>query len=237
VGRDISTEESGLAGSPRSGRKHEAWGGAQRNPRKRIVNERQAHEVGDSSCSGAATCQLVAAETAVTRFAGSCIDWNWVPGVPLRSTPGFMLPSASRTGRRSSLQATSSPRKSFFSLLLTVLAACHAGSSSTPLSVSTLLSEYRQSTNLTRQKYDGKEITVRGFAQATALLPHNNAEQGSVWLQESDRENNGKVGCWFSNQQAGDFSKIHGGEHLTIKGVFNGETGVDLKFCRLIKVE
>jgi hypothetical protein len=103
------------------------------------------------------------------------------------------------------------------------------------LAAGALLSEYQQSSTRAREKYDGKEISVQGLALAAASLPAN-ADQGSVWLEEKD-ETAGKVGCWFSRQQAGDFSQIRGGEHLTIKGVFNGEAGVQLKFCRLVKVE
>jgi hypothetical protein len=103
------------------------------------------------------------------------------------------------------------------------------------LSAGALLSEYQQSTARTREKYDGREISVHGLALAAASLPAN-ADQGSVWLEEKD-ETNGKVGCWFSRQQASDFSQVRGGEHLTIKGVFNGEAGVQLKFCRLVRIE
>lgn len=69
------------------------------------------------------------------------------------------------------------------------------------------------------------------------VLPGETGEQGTVWLKESESETSGKVGCWFSNQQAAAFSKISSGQYLTIRGVFNGEAGVDLKFCRLVKVE
>jgi hypothetical protein len=62
------------------------------------------------------------------------------------------------------------------------------------------------------------------------------AEQGTVWLKESDGETSGKVGCWFSNQQAVEFSKSAAAS-IQPSGSFNGEAGVDLKFCRVVKVE
>src|SRR6185369_1334915 len=105
------------------------------------------------------------------------------------------------------------------------------------LSAGTLLREYQQSSAEARRKYDGKEISVQGLALSAATLPLDGVAQGSVWLQEDDRETNGRVGCWFSSQQAPDFSKIVGGQHVTIRGVFNGEAGVELKFCQLVKVE
>jgi len=123
------------------------------------------------------------------------------------------------------------------SLLSLLLSACHFAPKAPTLSAGTLLREYQQSRNDARQKYDGKEISVRGLAQSAATLPLDGADEGSVWLQESVRDPSGKVGCWFSSQQAADFSKIVSGQHVTIKGVFNGEAGVELKFCRLLKVE
>ena len=127
-------------------------------------------------------------------------------------------------------------------LLLTLLIffnSCAGTStgSAPPVSAGALLREYRQSSAWVRQKYDGKEISVRGLVMSAIVLPVDKGEQGTVWLKESESETSGKVGCWFSNQQAAEFSKISSGQYLTIKGVFNGEAGVDLKFCRLVKVE
>jgi len=239
VGSDISTEEvkTNRTTSPRSERQHKAWGGVQRNPGKKIPTQPQTREAGDSGFGNNEPPSCDAETGAVAHFVGLVFINISFPGVPLRFTPGFMLPSASRTRGCFSCKPPSILRGIFLLALPAVFLGCHATSSVTPLSVRTLLNEYEKSAALTRQKYDGKEITVRGFAQSTALLPQGNGDQGSVWLQESDRESSGRVGCWFSDQQADDFSKIRAGEHLTIKGVFNGETGVDLKFCRLIKVE
>ena len=146
-------------------------------------------------------------------------------GVPLFS----VVPTAGGTKSRQSLTA----------LLLTSLlvAGCRSTASATdPLAAGVLLREYQQSATRARQKYDGKEISVQGFAFSAATLSPN-ADQGSVWLQEANRASAAKVGCWFSRQQSADFSQIRSGQHLTIKGIFNGESGVELKFCRLVKVE
>ena len=130
----------------------------------------------------------------------------------------------------------------FQTLLLTLVIffnSCERTStkSAPPVSAGALLREYQQSSSWVRQKYDGKEIRVRGLVMSAIVLPGDTAEQGTVWLKESGSETSGKVGCWFSNQQAAEFSKISSGQYLTIRGVFNGEAGVDLKFCRLVKVE
>jgi len=120
-------------------------------------------------------------------------------------------------------------------LISLFVAGCRSKASAPgPLSAGALLHEYEQSNARARQKYDGKEISVQGFALSTAtLLP--NADQGSVWLEEGGCPTAGKIACWFSRQQAADFSEVRTGQHLTIKGVFNGESGVQLKFCRLVK--
>jgi len=145
----------------------------------------------------------------------------------------FMLPSAPRTYERlsSSLNART------VLILLVLFTACRGPSPAPAISVGALLREYQHSRTGVRQKYDGKEISVRGLVLSAATLPLNSAEQGSVWLQESDWQTNERLGCWFSGQQAADFSKIRGGQHVTIKGIFNGEAGVELKFCHVVKVE
>ena len=126
-------------------------------------------------------------------------------------------------------------RSVFSTLISLALIGCQSASS-IPISVGSLLAEYDQSSARAREKYDGKEISVQGFALTSASLPAD-ADQGSVWLEESRNEAAGKIGCWFSRQQAADFSQVRSGQHLTIRGVFNGESGVQLKFCRLVKGE
>ena len=116
-----------------------------------------------------------------------------------------------------------------------LLISCRTASP-TPRAVGTLLSEYEQYPTSARQKYDGKEISVQGAALANASMPAN-ADQGLLWLAEIGNQTTGKLSCWFSRQQADEFSQIHTGQYLTIKGVFNGESGVQLKFCRLVRVE
>ena len=85
-----------------------------------------------------------------------------------------------------------------------------------------------------RGKYDGKEIIVRGYTSTTATLPRAGDDQGSVLLEEKGHESGRQVACWFSKEQTAEFSKIKGGQYVTVKGVFNGEAGAELKFCKLI---
>jgi hypothetical protein len=78
--------------SPRSGRWHKASGGAQRNPR--ILNTKSLW-----SPIAVRSQNVNRYDSAVGRSA--CFDIsNRDPGVPLRSTPGSMLSTASRTLNR-----------------------------------------------------------------------------------------------------------------------------------------
>ena len=130
--------------------------------------------------------------------------------------------------------------KSVFVLLgLTLATACERAPSGSgkPVSVATLTGEYEESHAAVRNKYDGKEITIRGYTPIAARLPLPGDDQGSVWLEEKGQDAAGQVNCWFSKNQATEFSKIRGGEYITVKGIFNGEAGAELKFCKLVKVD
>jgi hypothetical protein len=120
-----------------------------------------------------------------------------------------------------------------------MLTACQAASSreSLPVSAGVLSEEYERSRAAVRSKYDGKEIFVQGYTLTAATMPHEGADQGSVLLEEKERKPARQVACWFSQDQAEQFSRVKGGEYITVKGVFNGEAGADLKFCKLVKVD
>ena len=123
--------------------------------------------------------------------------------------------------------------------ILALLTSCQTASSNSvkALSAHDLITEYHQSKSAARDKYDGREISVRGLAVSDAFPPLNDGDQGSISLEESSENDGGKVVCWFSREQTAEFSHIKVGQRLTIRGVFNGEAGAELKFCRLVKVE
>ena len=127
-------------------------------------------------------------------------------------------------------------------LSLTILVGCQAASSrpTTPpetVSVGTLTKDYRESNSDTRRKYDGKEITVKGLAVMNAMMPPSAGDQGLVFLEEKGATPPRRVACWFSKDQAEQFSKVMAGQFITVKGVFNGDAGADLKFCKLVTIE
>jgi len=122
---------------------------------------------------------------------------------------------------------------------LLMFTACQPASlgSSKPLSAGALSEEYGRSSANVRSKYDGKELIVRGYTATAATLPKPGDDQGSVFLEEKGRVPALRLTCWFSKEQAGEFSKIKVGQYVTVKGVFNGEAGVELKFCKLVSME
>jgi hypothetical protein len=130
-------------------------------------------------------------------------------------------------------------RLAFVLLSLTMLTACQSASSREPSSVSarTLTDEDERSSATVRSKYDGREITVSGYTATAATLPRAGDYQGSVLLEEKERKPARQVACWFSQDQAEQFSKVKGGQYITVKGIFNGEAGAELKFCKLVNIE
>ena len=95
----------------------------------------------------------------------------------------------------------------FQTLLLTLLVffnSCGSTSrdSAPPVSAGALLREYQQSSTWVRQKYDGKEVIVRGVVMSAIVLPVDTGEQGTVWLKESESETSGKVGVSRSGRRA-----------------------------------
>lgn len=128
-------------------------------------------------------------------------------------------------------------KKIFISAVFMISAACQSnllGLKQT-LSAGDLTREYRQSKAGVRSKYDGKEITVRGYVITQAAMPDEDDYEGLITLEESDGEATSKILCWFSRREAAEFSKIKGDQYVTVKGVFNGELGTELKFCKLVK--
>ena len=106
-----------------------------------------------------------------------------------------------------------------------------------PLSASHLAEEYERSHVDVRNKYEGKEIIVQGYVLAAASFPGEGDVQGSVLLQAGEGKSTPPVACWFSKDQRRHFSRVRGGQLIAVKGVFTGEAGVELKFCKLLKAD
>jgi hypothetical protein len=129
------------------------------------------------------------------------------------------------------------PRSPLIVLILLPLAACLSGSPDRPISAATLSDEYERSRREVRSRYNGREIAVRGYVTLPPTMPQPGEDQGSVTLDEKERKVSHPGVCWFSKSQASAFSKIKGGQYVTVKGVFSGEGGANLKFCSLANIE
>ncbi len=121
-------------------------------------------------------------------------------------------------------------------LSLALPAACQTAALMPELSAGVLAEEYEKASNSIRSKYDGKEIRVAGFTPVAPTMPQDAADQGFVLLRAEKQNTAGPVTCWFTLAQSGEFSRITGGQYLTVKGVFNGEGGAALRFCKVIKI-
>lgn len=124
-------------------------------------------------------------------------------------------------------------------LSFVMLIACRPASlgSPKPVSAGVLSQQYERSSADVRSKYDGKEIVVQGYVLAAATMPPTGDDQGSVLLEEKEDKQAPSVACWFSKDQAQQFLRIQSGQYITVKGIFNGEAGAQLKFCKLIRIE
>ena len=109
------------------------------------------------------------------------------------------------------------------------LASCQASlmGSAKPLSADALSEEYERSSTEVRRKY----------ATMAATMPTTGEDKGSVFLAEKDLQTQHQLTCWFTRDQVMEFSKVKGGQYLTVKGVFSGEAGLDLRFCKLVQIE
>jgi hypothetical protein len=130
-------------------------------------------------------------------------------------------------------------KKIFALMVLTISTACHRdlSNSQQPLSAGDLTKQYDISKTNVRSMYNGKEIVVRGYVTGTAAMPNVGDNEGQIALDEKGTVSVRQVTCWFSKNDAAEFSKIKGDQYVTVKGVFNGELGAELKFCKLIKIE
>ena len=124
------------------------------------------------------------------------------------------------------------------SLGFALMTACQSASSepTSAIAVGPLIEQYEKSSLKVRSAYDGKEITVRGYTNSPAVMP-GDKDQGSVMLHDESVQPGRAVICWFSRGQITEFSKVTGRQFVTVKGVFTGERGAELKFCKLIKIE
>jgi len=102
------------------------------------------------------------------------------------------------------------------------------------ISAETLAEKYRISVGAARREFDGKELLVEGYVIKAVDRPMNDEAEGLILLG-SEKKVNTQVQCWFTRYEAAEFRSIGPGSSIAVKGVFNGEAGPVLKFCKLVK--
>lgn len=112
---------------------------------------------------------------------------------------------------------------------LLLLAGCGRDGLGT-IAAGDLASEYSRSKGMVRSKYDGKEIVVQGSVAAKAAFIDAEGGEGLIVIGEG----RDPVKCRFTRREIERFSAVTEGENVTVTGVFNGELGTELRFCRLV---
>ena len=126
------------------------------------------------------------------------------------------------------------------SFVLTVLVISSACASGLPLEGQTLTAgdlaiQYKHSKAEVRNKYDGRTITVRGYVMFEAVMPRVDEYEGLINVADKDTNGASQILCWFTREEAEEFSSVKARQYVTVKGIFNGERGTELKFCKLVE--
>ena len=120
--------------------------------------------------------------------------------------------------------------------LMLVLSSCRAGAEPAirTITAETLTDKYTVSVDAARHEFDGSNIAVEGYVLDFIAMPQNDNEEGMVLLGSEKGSGKG-VQCWFTRYQSAEFAGLKPGNLITVNGIFSGETGPTLKFCKLVK--
>jgi hypothetical protein len=120
--------------------------------------------------------------------------------------------------------------------LVMMFVSCGSGSDDSirTITAGTLADKYRVSVEAARREFDGKELLVEGYVLSVVAVPKSDEGEGVILLGPSTEGSIG-VQCWFTRYESAEFAGLSPGSSITVKGVFNGETGPVLKFCKLEK--
>lgn len=116
------------------------------------------------------------------------------------------------------------------------LNSCQGGSDTgaRTIAAETLADKYSVSVEAARREFDGKELVVRGYVSDVVDMPNDDETEGMILLGSANKAAPG-VQCWFSRYESAEFEGMGPGQTLTVRGIFNGESGVALKFCKLVQ--
>ncbi len=120
-------------------------------------------------------------------------------------------------------------------LLAAIIAldSCRDNASTRTMNAGTLAEKYSVSVEAARREFDGKELVVKGYASSLAVMPKDDESEGMILLN-SGKKDAQDIQCWFSRYEAAEFAGVANGRPITVSGIFNGEAGILLKFCKLV---
>jgi hypothetical protein len=95
---------------------------------------------------------------------------------------------------------------------------------------------YESSPLATRQEFEGRELSVHGAVLYGPTPRDESQTEGYVILGGGDPQER-QIKCWFSEKEAERFVNIHSGQNIGVRGIFSGEAGAEIRFCRLVSVE
>ena len=100
-----------------------------------------------------------------------------------------------------------------------------------------LAKKYEASRSDTNDKYNGKEITVRGYAFVKPTIMESDGGRGVVVLDEKDGDGKHQVSCYFDAKDKDEFAKVKGSQYITVMGKYEGDVTPEIRSCRLVGVE
>ena len=117
------------------------------------------------------------------------------------------------------------------------LNSCGSGSGALTRNITaeTLADKYSVSIEAARREFDGKELEVSGYVAEPVSMPISDQSEGVILLEPETKGPGRPVQCWFSRYASAEFSDVEVGQPLTVKGIFNGESGIVLKFCKVVR--
>lgn len=120
--------------------------------------------------------------------------------------------------------------------LLTVFFSCQTGSdpSVRTITAETLADKYSVSVEAARREFDGKELLVEGYVLNVVVMPRDDEGEGVILLG-AEKKVVTALQCWFTRYESAEFAGIEPGSPIKVRGMFNGETGPVLKFCKLVQ--
>ena len=135
----------------------------------------------------------------------------------------------------------------FVTGILTFSIACGGGGAGTtnsakptgaqPLPVGALMNEYTKSKEATVAKYNGKNLTVVGYATTAPIMPTGADDAGILVIMERGGDMMKTLTCSFQAADKADFEGITADQQVVINGIFADDISTRLTSCKRIKTE